>query len=119
MVIIQPAEVIKSVAVSGKYSLPNRYGLIKFGWSKYGINDPSAGIFQRRPRKKGQIFVQEKHYWPVNTISLALQANRDKFADGMAAWHALPKSERDYYNSLHQPQNMSGCNRFLRLWLKA
>jgi len=116
---ISPAQKFSSLGVSGKYSYPNGFGRLFFNWSRYGFEDPDAGVYRRHPTKSGQIVVQNKHYWPVDTITPARLAVRDKFIAGMIAWQALSESQKKYWNTLHSPKNMSGCNRFMRLWLKA
>lgn len=119
MSVVDPYEQFYSHTVSRKFGFPHGYGSCMFGVSRYGYDDIRAGIYRRQPSKKGQIFVKNKFYWPVDTITPERLIVRDKLRQGVLAWQALSPEEKAYYNKLQYPTHMSGYNRFLSLWLNS
>lgn len=107
-----------SLTISKKLGWPWGYGKAWFGISRYGDDFEHSGIYQRRPTKKGQIFVRENFYWPTDTITEDRLAVRIAFATAVAQWQALDEEDKQYYRDLQYPRFMSGYNRFLSLWLK-
>lgn len=119
MVIVTPDEAFLSFDAKRKFGWPNGYGLAVYGYSRYGDNNPLAGVYQTYHGKDGLITVRKKFYWPSNPSSSLVDARRAVFADGVAAWQALTSLQKKSYDDLTSPSNMSGYNRFLRLYLKS
>lgn len=119
MVKVKADEYGNNLTISQKLGFPWGFGRIWFGVSRYGDSLELSGIYQRRSTKAGQIFVRENFYWPINTLSVELENNRLIFAQGVATWKDMNDEEKEYYRALRQPENMSGYNRFMRLWLRA
>ena len=76
------------------------------------------GIYQMRMTKRGKVPVRMKFYVPYNPQTEAQEANRTKFADGMAAWQALTPAERLAYNKSAKKRQMFGWGYFLREYFK-
>lgn len=108
-----------TLTISRKIGFPWGFGHIWFGVSRFGDDLEQSGIYQRRPTSRGQVFVRENFYWPVNTLSEELELNRMIFAEGVLAWQDLSEEEKNLFRCLTYPRFMSGYNRFLSLWLKA
>lgn len=119
MVKVDANEAVHTLSISGKLGFPWGFGRIWFGVSRFGDDYEPSGIYRRRPTRAGQITIRQNFYWPVNTLSPELQANRLTFAQGVAAWQALTEEQKDFWRALPYPENMSGYNRYLSLWLKS
>lgn len=72
------------------------------------------GIWQMRMTKRGKRPIRMKFYRPTNPETGPQQANREKFADAMAAWMALTDEEREVYRKRARPLNLNGWNIFIR-----
>lgn len=115
-IIAFPDRVVSSEARK-KFGIPNQYGHIVYGVSRYGEINDYAGIYQIRPRPTGRIHVRERFYIPTNPQTVPQQANRSKFADAIFAWQALSSSEKEYYRQKSSGKNMSGYNVFIHEYL--
>lgn len=97
--------------------LPNGFGLIQFGWSRFGDDNIRAGIYQIRHTKKGTRSIKMRHYVTPNPRTVKQQANRNKFALGMASWRLLDTEQKKLYDELGTLLYMSGMNYYLREYL--
>lgn len=92
------------------------------GWSvrkKLGrsdLPDPLGlfGIWQMRMTKRGKVPIRMKFYTPTNPRTVPQQANRQKFADAMAAWQELTDEQKDAYNVRAKKRGWFGRNLFIR-----
>lgn len=86
--------------------------------SMYGGSDPFNvdGIWQRRHTKTGIRSIKMKWYTPTNPQTDAQQANRQKFADAMAAWGALTSEQKAEYNTRAKRQSLRGWSLFVRTY---
>lgn len=117
MAFVNSKDSVYSLRVRGKFGEPNGFGRIIFGWSIFGTHDDRAGYYQYRHTKKGKKLVVTKHYWCENKRTEPQQFNRGKFSLAVLAWQNLTLEEKAIYNKLKYPANMTGYNRFLRLYM--
>ena len=93
------------LSMRGKVGLPGGFGEIVFGLSQFGLNNPIAGVYQRRYRLKkdppftldknhAKICIRAKYYWPSNMFSRPQHSYCTKFKSAMTAWGALTKEEK-------------------------
>ncbi len=118
MAVITRPQDIKSLEIRKTLGLPNQCGNFWFGRSKLGDHFREAGIYQKRHRKRGQIFVRMKHYYPSNPRSIPQQANRALFATAIALWNAKTLEEQMVWNKMKKIKGKSGYNRFVSQYLK-
>lgn len=102
----------------------------KTGWLGFGVSgklghpakpDPLNvyGIWQMRMTRRGKVPLKMKFYRPTNPRSPAQQANRQKFANAMAAWQALTNQEKNAYNERAKKRQMFGWGLFIREYYSA
>lgn len=101
------------------------YGRVRYGMEEHKIDNkrdvplPRYGIYQRYTANGKQKIVRRSFYSPKNPRTVAQQANRTTFADGMTAWAGLTESERTDYNKRAQKYKMHGVNLYLREWMRS
>ena len=105
-------------SVRGKVGTSSANGRYLLGVSFLGNQDDSHGIYQNRSRQSGRSVVLMRNSRPTNPRSVAQQANRQKFADGMAAWSALTDEQRLAYNKSARRRQMFGWGWFLREYFR-
>ena len=93
-------------------------------WKKF--NPPSQndffnmrGVWQRRHTKRGIVSVKMKLYSPTNPRTTLQQANRQRFADAMAAWKNLTNEQKAVYNKRAKRQQLFGWNVFIKEYFAA
>ena len=105
------------------------FGYARFGHSKYGADNQTGGILQRRVtgynqygrnpnRKRRSYYVRMRYYRTPNPRTPAQQANRAKMTDAVAAWAGLTAAEKSYYNKRGTRHNKVGRNLFISWYLK-
>lgn len=99
----EPNPLLMSFEVRGKVGRPE--------W-----DDPLGvyGIYQMRMTNRGKVPIKMKFYEPTNPRTAAQQANRQKFADAMAAWGNLTEAEQSEYNEAAKKKDLFGWNLFIR-----
>lgn len=107
-----------SLQIRGIIGRPNTLGNFWPGWSVLGDSDTLAGIYRKRPTKKGETFIKMKHYLPDNPRSDVQQAWRNYFAQIMSIWHAVDESERVRLRQMKYPRGMGGFNRYIRAYMR-
>ena len=107
-----------NIEIRGIVGRPNELGATWCGWSEIGEYFPEAGIYQKRPSRKGQFFVRMKHFISANPQTPTQQAGRNKFALAVSAWQAMTEEEKKVYRKRHSPPHMTGYNRFLRDYMR-
>ena len=105
---LPPTEFLLGYGVAGKLGRPDK-------------PDPLNvhGIWQMRLTKRGKRPVKMRFYRPTNPRTPAQQANRQKFADAMAAWQALTPAQRQEYTAEAKKQNMFGWGLFIRRYYQS
>lgn len=119
MPVVNAFEHFNSLQARKRFSLPNKYGRIIYGWSEYGLEDDLAGVYQIKSTPKGQVVSRENFYWPKNPQKPAQQAWRAVFKQGFDAWKALSESEKDEYRKEARKYHFSGFNLFMKNWLNS
>lgn len=109
----------KGVRITKRLGKPNQLGEMWCGWSELGDDDPYAGVYQRRPRKGGEIIVKMRHAWPDCGHTSRQIYVRSVFADGVASWQSLTTLQKQSYNRRKYPKGQSGFTRYMREYLKA
>jgi hypothetical protein len=117
MVIVIAQDHTNSFEIRGRLGKPNELGATFCGWSVLGDYSPLAGLYQRRPRKTGQIFVRMRDHIVPNPQTPAQQAWRAIFSSGVNAWQALTAEQKQVYNKKKWPRHMIGFSRFMREYL--
>ena len=98
--------------------LPNGFGEVYFGWSQFGDWNIYAGTYARVDTPGGREIVRKRHMWPVNPQTVAQQARRIVFANGVQAWRDLTDEQRSAYNIAGNKKAITGYNLFLSEYLK-
>jgi len=117
MVIVTPDDAFISFDAKRKFGWPNGYGVAIYSWARYGYEDDKAGIYQTYHGRNGLITVRKKFYAPLTPMSTAVHDRRAIFRDGVLAWQSESPTVKKQYDHLTYPENMSGFNRYLRLYL--
>lgn len=118
MVVIHAPDKKPSVEIRGTIGRPVGLGFFALGISWLGDSNHFAGVYQKRPRKTGQIFVKMRHYYPPDTPTINKENWRAFFASGVEAWHALTPAEKLAYNRRKTPSRQSGFTRFMSEYLR-
>ena len=107
---------------------PSQYGWAGFGEDRFGNASSRWGIYRVRRTRDGflllgqketgkQVVQKDNWHYPSNPQTVPQQANRQKYADGVAAWQVLTGSEKDVYNERAKYKQFSGYNLFLKEYL--
>lgn len=102
-----------SLEARGRYGEPSGVGDFWLGFSSIGEYDEMAGVYQKRPRKGGQIFVRMKYYVTPNPRTVKQQKFRAHFSDLIEAWNNLSFDDQILWNKKKWPIHCSGYNRFI------
>lgn len=113
------ASYLNSCECRKKIGLPNKYGRILYGWSKYGIANDSYGIYRIAHSKHDRWTEKMKFYRPTNNQKPDQQIWRGVFRAGINAWKSLTEGERTWYKESAKPHKLYGYHYFMRLWLKS
>lgn len=107
-----------SFQIRGKLGRPNGLGEHWCGRTYVGDDNAFSGIYQRKPRPAGEIFIKMRHYFPTNNQLENQQLWRGVFSDAVSAWQLLSAEEKIIWAKKKWPRNMAGYHRFLRHYLK-
>lgn len=118
MAVIKGVHIVRGLGARGQLGRPTQLGEHWCGWTYIGDDNDMTGIYQRRPRKGGEMTVKMKHYLPMGAPSSAQSGRRSIFRDGMTAWSALTTSQKEIYNRAKYPKGMTGVCRFMREYMK-
>jgi hypothetical protein len=118
MAIVDAYSGLFSFGQHGKFGLPNGFGRLMFGWSKFGYGEEKAGYYQKRKLKSGGGHCRLRHYWPKNPQTVAQQAHRQKFANAVLAWHGLTDEAKALYNRKGDNVGVEGFNYFISKYIK-
>lgn len=117
-----------------------KFGILKFGQGRFGVDsnisispfplaffarkklgkpeydDPLNVMGIYRVRTIQGTVTQEKlpFYRPTDPKTIPQQANRQRFADAMAAWTALTPEQKKVYNVFAKRQQKFGWNIFIK-----
>ncbi len=128
-----------SVKPKQSFGVFNPYGTSQFGFSAYGEEDIYffrsqyghavfggdffadvillSGIYRTDNVTGRTKHYREPYYITKNPRTIPQQANRQKYADGVAAWQALTDEQKNQYNINAKRKNFSGYNLFLKEYL--
>jgi len=115
---VSPIQALRSIRAWRSFGTSNGYGRISFGFTYFGEDNEFAGIYRRRPHRRGVSLVKMDFYAPVYRRTDAQAVQRDKFADAHAAWTALSESEKEVLRRLAARRSKRGYNVFLTKYLK-
>jgi len=118
MAIVKPLVDFLSLEMRKRYSTPCGLGEQILAFSLLGDDNIMAGVYQKRPRKTGQIFVRMRYILPNDPRSPLQIARRNNMKNAVIAWQALTLPEKNVYNKMKSPIRMTGFNRYIRLYLK-
>ena len=118
MAVVRPLTNFPALEIRKRYSTPIGIGEIINGFSQIGDENPMAGVYQKRARSTGQIFVKMKYVIPFDNKTPAQLARRQIMRNAVIAWQGLTSNDKHAYNSLKHPQRMTGFNRFIGKYLK-
>ncbi len=105
------------LCVTGKLGEPCHLGEIRPGWSGLGLDDPYAGIYQRRHYFGKSYFIRLNHYQPSGPPKPGEIVMRHKYYDAVGAWRALTDEDRAVYNERVKNKPLSGWNLFYKEYL--
>lgn len=88
------------------------------GVSEIGLPVDTFGVYQSRQKRWGHPIVRMRSYYPTNPRTVAQQANRQKFTDGMVDYMALTDEQKQAYNKRAKPMGLHGRNLYLREYLR-
>lgn len=118
MVVVKPITDFQALEIRRIVGKPNGLGQHFIGVTSLGDDSPYAGVYQKRPRKGGQIFVRMKFHYPNDPKTTAQITQRTKFANAISSWQSLTLEEKNVYNRLQYPPRMTGFNRYIRLYMR-
>jgi len=108
-----------SLDVRGEIGYSGGFGLIAFGWNRFGFYNVMCGIYAKFRTLKGPKLVRKVFYRPTNPQTVPQQAWRSIFADGKVAWDSLTLDQKKLYNKKAQSRRMTGYNLFMSQWLQS
>lgn len=118
MSIVNNTEGFLFIAQNGLLGRPNGVGLIRPGWSRYGEWFAGAGIYRRDGRWHKQRIVKCVHYKCIDRQTENQLIIRDKFKNGVIAFHALDASQVAYYKKWGSKIGRTGFNVFMSRYLR-
>jgi hypothetical protein len=118
MAIVSALEMLRSRSIRKKFGRPNGYGEIVFGYSKYGDNNPLAGIYRVR-RIQGKLQTEKLPFYYKGSGNTEEQlALRLKFGSAILAWQALTYEEKQPWRVRAYSRHMTGYNAFISDFMK-
>ena len=125
---VQGIEKLFSDIPKKRFGKFNQLGMVHLGFSNLGDEDiyfaPEgrtpillSGIYRTDNVTGETKYYREPYYITRNPRSYEQQANRQKYADGVAAWQALTSDEKNQYNIRAKGKRMSGYNLFLKEYM--
>ena len=82
------------------------------------LENPYAGFYRLRHFEGMLLHEVLPFYRPYNPQTVAQQANRSKFSDGMLAWSSLSDDQKLSYKELGKIKKMNGSNVFMSEYMK-
>ncbi len=130
MAFVKAGEKVPAIKITKRVGKPNQLGWIMMGWSELGDDNPMAGVYQGRPRRKKYVRAGDKipgyrynfHMkpaWPTNTITERRTAVRNKFRNGVNSWKSLTAEQKKSYNERANKQRRQGFCLFMSAYLKS
>lgn len=110
---IRTGEVQLNVGQSGSIRTIGGFGNIRFGVSGFGIDSYVGGVYQARRHNGRKFWVKMKYYRPTDPKTDLQQANRQKMADAVASWQALPESEKNVWRERGKKLRRKGYNLYI------
>ncbi len=108
-----------SLDARGKFGYSGGFGLIAFGYTRFGFYTWLAGIYQKKYFHGKSAIVRQRFSWGKNNQTPDQQAWRAVMASGVSAWQALSSDDKKSFNFRAKNLIMSGYNLFLREWLNS
>jgi len=108
---------LNSLDSRGKFGRGGGFGRISFGYNFFAFYSIYSGIYQKKYYFGVPYISKSKFYRPTNPRTVAQQAHRSVFADGMTAWSSLDPETKESYRIQGRPLKLSGMNFFLRQYL--
>jgi hypothetical protein len=116
MAIVEWQDRLYSLETRGRYCIPNGVGEMIMGWSALGEYVENSGVFQRRPRPDGQIFVKMRYYFPPDTPTTKKEAWRYYHGSIIKFWHHLTDIQKKFFRTSGAKVGRSGINRLCTLY---
>lgn len=136
---IFPKKPLLSLFAKKKFGRPFGLGRLALGFANFGdsgdwlnngwihkdqptnlILEPDkllTGIYQTRHSAGREFTAQMEYYWPRNPRTVLQQAQRAKYAGGVAAWLLLTDLQKAVYNERVKLGHGSGYNLFVSEYL--
>jgi hypothetical protein len=123
-------EALYSMKVRGRVGRPNSCGESWCGWSQCGEENLLSAVYQQRRKRIGNNHnwrigdpkprnFRMRHTWPPQNNTPAKIASMNNFANAVAAWQALTKEQKAYYNEIALKRRRHGYNFFISQFLKS
>lgn len=113
----------------GRLGRPSLYGFGIYGWSQYGEDYETNGVYQMRYSDKGRVWGTPRRghrnicfmrpCWLTYLNTITQQVQTGKFKTAVSSWQALTDSERLSYNKIANRRGTRGYNYFLSKMLKS
>lgn len=117
MTVVSPIEALRSTETRKKFGSPNGYGNIIFGFSFYGDDNIFAGIYRRRPTRRGVSIVKMRFYRPFVQRTEDQGIQRNKMIAAVSAWKALTDSQKNTYRQIANKKKRRGVDFFISQFL--
>jgi len=108
-----------ALTIGGKIGVPFGLGDMWLGRTLLGDESTLTGIYQKRHREHGSIYVKSRFYVPTNPRTTKQQAWRTTFKNAMLAWSALDEPTRQKYHVKGYSSRLDARSAFLREYLRA
>lgn len=108
-----------AIEIRGKLGAGAGLGMCALGAFEAGFSNPFFGTYQiRKTKKSGEFQIVARDMTPSNPRTPRQQANRQRFAEAMRAWHALPDSEKKIWKEKRKFRTDRAHALFIKDFLK-
>jgi len=130
MPFVEVGQYIPADTLRKRMGIPVGFGWLIFGWSEFGDDNFYQGCYQQRRNRKwngkgGFIMIGPprnfimKPAWPVQTPSVARDAQQAKFSTALSMWQGLTAEQKKYYNTIASRRGKRGYDYFMSKTLKS
>ena len=108
-----------AIEIRGKLGAGAGLGMCALGALEAGFSNQFFGTYQiRKTKKSGEFQIVARDMTPSNPRTPRQQANRQRFAEAMRAWHELPNSEKKIWKEKRKFRTDRAHALFIKDFLK-
>lgn len=119
MPLVSGLDQARSLRPTKKFGYSGGFGLLRFGYNRFGFYNELCGIYARRHTLKGVQITRMPFYRPTNPQTGPQMAWRAVFATGLSTWGGFTEPQKNVYRVRARGNRMSGFNLFMREYLAA